>query len=151
MTLPYETVFSRTMGRIDDPKELSYEENDLLEIYTERLNNVVGNPRVRRLFSSLSLDDEIQQMEFELNNSVDEASDVNFVTGILVLGMQIEWLEPQVNSLKSVAEVLGGKEEKMLLSPHKNNMTKLDDMKKELNKRIRDYGYMYNSYINSES
>lgn len=151
MTLPYETVFSRTMGRIDDPKELSYEENDLLEIYTERLNNVVGNPRVRRLFSSLSLDDEIQQMEFELNNSVDEASDINFVTGILVLGMQIEWLEPQVNSLKSVAEVLGGKEEKMLLSPHKNNMTKLDDMKKELNKRIRDYGYMYNSYINSES
>lgn len=151
MTLPYETVFSRTMGRIDDPKELSYEENDLLEIYTERLNNVVGNPRVRRLFSSLSLDDEIQQMEFELNNSVDEVSDINFVTGILVLGMQIEWLEPQVNSLKSVAEVLGGKEEKMLLSPHKNNMTKLDDMKKELNKRIRDYGYMYNSYINSES
>ena len=94
MVLPYEIIFSRTMGRIDDPKELSYEESDLIGIYTERLNNVVGNP---------------------------------------------------------TAEALGGKEEKMLLSPHKNNMTKLADMKKELNKRIRDYGYMYNSYINSES
>lgn len=151
MLLPYETIFSRVRGRIDDPKELSYEESDLIDIYTERLNNVVGNPRVRRLFSSLSLDDEIQQMDFTLNNPVDDASDKNFVIGILVLGMEIEWLEPQVNSLKSTAEALGGKEEKMLLSPHKNNMTKLDDMKKELNKRIRDYGYMYNSYINSES
>ena len=151
MLFPYETIFSRVRGRIDDPKELSYEESDLIDIYTERLNNVVGNPRVRRLFSSLSLDDKIQQMDFTLNNPVDDASDKNFVIGILVLGMEIEWLEPQVNSLKSTAEALGGKEEKMLLSPHKNNMTKLDDMKKELNKRIRDYGYMYNSYINSES
>lgn len=151
MVLPYEIIFSRTIGRIDDPKELSYEESDLIGIYTERLNNVVGNPRVRRLFASLTLDDEIQQMDFTLNNPVDDASDKNFVIGLLVLGMEIEWLEPQVNSLKSTAEALGGKEEKMLLSPHKNNMTKLDDMKKELNKRIRDYGYMYNSYINSES
>ena len=106
---------------------------------------------MRRLFASLTLDDEIQQMDFTLNNPVDDASDKNFVIGLLVLGMEIEWLEPQVNSLKSTAEALGGKEEKMLLSPHKNNITKLDDMKKELNKRIRDYGYMYNSYINSES
>ena len=35
MTLPYETIFSRTRGRISDPKELSLDENDLLEIYTE--------------------------------------------------------------------------------------------------------------------
>ena len=31
MTLPYETIFSRTRGRINDPKELSLDENDLLE------------------------------------------------------------------------------------------------------------------------
>ncbi len=64
MTLPYETVFSRTLGRINDPKELSLDESDLLEIYTERLHNVISNPRVRRLFSSLVLDDNIQQIEF---------------------------------------------------------------------------------------
>ena len=52
MTLPYETIFSRTRGRINDPKELSLDENDLLEIYTERLHNVLSNPRVRQLFSS---------------------------------------------------------------------------------------------------
>ena len=151
MTLPYETVFSRTRGRINDPKELSLDENDLLEIYTERLHNVISNPRVRRLFSSLTLDDEIQQMDFELNNSVDETSDMNFVTGILLLGMTIEWLQPQVDSIKHTIVMIGGKEEKKLLDNHKNMIDRLDSMKTELNKRIRDYGYMYNSYINTES
>ena len=57
MLLPYETVFSRTRGRINDPKELlSLSENDLLEIYTERLHNVIGKPRVRRLFSSIVME-----------------------------------------------------------------------------------------------
>ena len=150
MTLPYETVFSRVRGRISDPKELSLNEVDLTEIYTERLHNVIGNPRVRRLFSSLTLDDEVQEMEFALNNSVDEISDMDFVAGILVLGMTIEWLQPQVDSIKHTSVMIGGKEEKKLLDNHKNMIDRLDSMKTELNKRIRDYGYMYNSYINTE-
>lgn len=151
MTLPYETIFSRTRGRISDPKELSLDENDLLEIYTERLHNVIGKPRVRRLFSSIALDDEIQQINFTLNNSVDEASDIDFVTDLLILGMTIEWLQPQVDSILHTSVMIGGKEEKKLLDNHKNMIDRLDSMKTELNKTIRDYGYMYNSYINSES
>lgn len=151
MTLPYETVFSRTRGRINDPKELSLNENDLLEIYTERLHNVIGNPRVRRLFSSLLLDDEIQQISFELNNSVDTVSDEDFVADLIILGMTIEWLQPQIDSILHTSVMIGGKEEKKLLDNHKNMIERLDSMKKELHKMIRDYGYMYNSYINTES
>ena len=151
MLLPYETVFSRTRGRINDPKELSLSENDLLEIYTERLHNVIGKPRVRRLFSSIVMDDEIQQIDFALNNSVDETSDIDFVTDLLILGMTIEWLQPQVDSILHTSVMIGGKEEKKLLDNHKNMIDRLDSMKTELNKMIRDYGYMYNSYINLES
>lgn len=151
MLLPYETVFSRTRGRVNDPKELSLNENDLLEIYTERLHNVIGKPRVRRLFSSIALDDEIQQIDFTLNNSVDEASDIDFVTDLFILGMTIEWLQPHVDSILHTSVMIGGKEEKKLLDNHKNMIDRLDSMKTELNKMIRDYGYMYNSYINSES
>ena len=151
MTLPYETVFSRTRGRINDPKELSLNENDLLEIYTERLHNVIGNPRVRRLFSSLLLDDEIQQISFELNNSVDKVSDEDFVVDLIILGMTIEWLQPHIDSILHTSVIIGVKEEKKLLDNHKNMIERLDSMKKELHKMIRDYGYMYNSYINTES
>ena len=143
----YSTLFSRVLNKINDPKELSLDENDLLEIYTERLHSVVGKPRVRRLFSSLSLDDEIQEMTFTLNNSVDEESDKDFVLEILSLGMAIEWLQPQVDSVIHTSIMIGGKEEKKLLDNHKNMIDRLDSMKKEQNKMIRDYGYMYNSYI----
>ena len=145
--LSYSTLFSRVLNKINDQKELSLDENDLLEIYTERLHSVVGKPRVRRLFSSLSLDDEIQEMTFTLNNSVDEESDKDFVLEILLLGMAIEWLQPQVDSVIHTSVMIGGKEEKKLLDNHKNMIERLDSMKKEQNKMIRDYGYMYNSYI----
>ena len=145
--LSYSTLFSRVLNKINDQKELSLDENDLLEIYTERLHSVVGKPRVRRLFSSLSLDDEIQEMTFTLNNSVDEESDKDFVLEILSLGMAIEWLQPQVDSVIHTSVMIGGKEEKKLLDNHKNMIDRLNSMKKEQNKMIRDYGYMYNSYI----
>ena len=147
MMLSYSTLFSRVLNKINDQKELSLDENDLLEIYTERLHSVVGKPRVRRLFSSISLDDEIQEMTFTLNNSVDEESDKDFVLEILSLGMAIEWLQPQVDSVIHTSVMIGGKEEKKLLDNHKNMIDRLDSMKKEQNKMIRDYGYMYNSYI----
>ena len=145
--LSYSTLFSRVLNKINDPKELSLDESDLLEIYTERLHSVVGKPRVRRLFSSISLDDEIQEMTFTLNNSVDEDSDTDFVLEILSLGMAIEWLQPQVDSVIHTSVMIGGKEEKKLLDNHKNMIERLDSMKKEQNKMIRDYGYIYNSYI----
>ena len=137
--LSYSTLFSRVLNKINDPKELSLDENDLLEIYTERLHSVVGKPRVRRLFSSISLDDEIQEMTFTLNNSVDEESDKDFVLEILSLGMTIEWLQPQVDSVIHTSVMIGGKEEKKLLDNHKNMIERLDSMKKEQNKMIRDY------------
>ena len=145
--LSYSTLFSRVLNKINDPKELSLDENDLLEIYTERLHSVVGKPRVRRLFSTLTLDDELQEMTFTLNNSVDEESDRDFVLEILSLGMAIEWLQPQVDSVIHTSVMIGGKEEKKVLDNHKNMIDRLDSMKKEQNKMIRDYGYMYNSYI----
>ena len=137
--LSYSALFSRVLNKINDPKELSLDENDLLEIYTERLHSVVGKPRVRRLFSSLTLDDELQEMTFTLNNSVDEESDTDFVLEILSLGMAIEWLQPQVDSVIHTSVMIGGKEEKKLLDNHKNMIDRLDSMKKEQNKMIRDY------------
>lgn len=144
----YDKLFSRVLNKINDPKELSLNTDDLYEIYVERLHSVIGHPRVRRLFSSVSLNDEIQELSFTLNHSVDEYADEDFVLEVLVLGMTIEWLQPQVDSILHTSTMFGGKEEKKLLDNHKNMIDRLDSMKKEQKKMIRDYGYMYNSYIN---
>ena len=49
--------------------------------------------------------------------------------------------------VKALLRRSGKQEEKKLLDNHKNMIDRLDSMKKEQNKMIRDYGYMYNSYI----
>lgn len=144
----YDKLFSRVLNKINDPKELSLNTDDLYEIYVERLHSVIGHPRVRRLFSSISLNDEIQELSFTLNHSVDKYSDEDFVLELLTLGMTIEWLQPQVDSVLHTSVMIGGKEEKKLLDNHRNMIERLDSMKKEQHKMIRDYGYMYNSYIN---
>lgn len=151
MTLSYNTIFSRVRGRINDPKELSLNEEDLTEIYVERLHNTFGNPRVRRIFSSILLDDEIQEISYELNNSVDEDSDNDFVCDVFILGMTIEWLQPKVDTIDFTLAALGGKEEKVLNNPFKSLQSRLADTKTELNKLIRDHGYINNSYLRGGS
>lgn len=149
--LPYETIFSCARSRYTDMKETSLDESDLIEIYTERLHLAVGNPRIRKLFSELVLDDNAQIITYTLRNSVDEYSDDDFVTSLLAIGMVIEWLRPQVDSIMFTSVMIGGKEEKKLLDNHSGMISRLDSLKKELHKIIRDYGYMHNSYINGDS
>ena len=115
MTLPYEIIFSRTRGRISDMKELSLDENDLNETWTERLRMVAGDERVIRKFASFNMDDEIQQIEFEMQYPVSDFADKEYVIGLFTLGMTIEWLKPQVDSAKFTARALGTKEEKNIL------------------------------------
>lgn len=141
--ISYEKIFSRMRGEYNDPKELSLNKDDLLEIYTERLHAVVGVPKVRKLFSSITLNDDEQSIVFELNNPVDDTSDEEFVINIIVLGMVIKWLQPQVDSVLYTTTVIGGKEEKKILDAHSSMVNRLDNMKKEQQKLIRDYGYAF--------
>lgn len=147
LSLEYNKIFSRVRNKIYDPKELSLNEEDLMEIYTERLHSVIGNPRVRKKFATIKLDDVIHSIDFELNYPVDDASDEDFVIEVFTLGIVIEWLQPQVDSILHTSTMIGGKEEKKILDNHKNMIDRLDSMKKELNKKIRDYGYINNSYV----
>lgn len=171
MLLSYSTIFSRVLGRIDDPKELLLSEEDLNALYKERLHNVVGNPRVSNVFSTLVLheveptpsDDEVPDdsksenetddeftedtIEYELKNAQDEYSDNEYVIQIFVTGMVIEWLRPKVDSVIYTAPMIGGKEEKKILDGHKDMIGRLDSLEKQLHKMIRDRGYIHNSYV----
>lgn len=173
MLLSYSTIFSRVLGRINDPKELLLSEEDFNALYKERLHNVVGNPRVSNIFSTLALhevepvppddgepdddpsedetenEDEFTEdtIEYELKNSVDEYSDNEYVIQIFVTGMVIEWLRPKVDSVLYTAPMIGGKEEKKILDGHKDMISRLDSLEKQLHKMIRDRGYIHNTYV----
>ena len=136
MNISYEKVFDRYFGLIDDVKELSLKESDLHEILAERLHSAISSPFIRRLFSTLKLDDEMEQFEFELTTSVDEYSDEEFVIELFSKGMAIKWLEPKVKSLENTVRL---------------NKALLKEMKIEQKKLIRDYGFAFKPYSSTES
>ena len=150
MTLSYEKIFSAARGLYTDPKELSLSTDDLTEIYTERLNRVVGDVRVENMFSTLEMDDEVQRMEFVLNHPASDGVDIRFVVRLLSLGMEIEWLQPKVDSILYSAPFIGSAQEKKILDGHSNMINRLNSLKLQFNKMIRDHGYVHNSYLEQE-
>lgn len=144
--ISYDDVFSRALNKIDDPKELQLNNDDLLCIYTQRLHSAVSKPFIRKLFSSIKFDDEIQEFTFVLTDPVDDDSDKDFVLELFAMGIAIEWLEPKVKSLKNTAKFFGGKEEKKLKDDYSLNKEMLKEMKIEQQKLIRDYGFAFKPY-----
>ena len=151
MTLSYEDIFSRVMGRYNDPKELSLNEDDLYELYAERLHNVVADPYVKNIFAKLYLDDEIQEMEYVLKRPENDQSDEDYVLGILTQGMAIEWLKPQIDSLIYLNPVIGTTQEKKILDGHDNMSDRLNSLEIKLHKTIRNRGNVNNSYLDNNS
>ena len=147
--LSYEKIFSRVRNKIDDLKELSLDEEDLYEIYNERLHSVTGNIRIRRLFSKLILNDEFQEVDWSLKNPIngDDTEEEEFVIELLSLGMVIEWLKPKVETIINIGKAIGGKEEKVINDSHKVTIQRLHALESQLSKMIRDHGAYYNDYL----
>ena len=148
VVIPYEDIYSRFRLKITDFKMLSMDE-DLLELMCQEwLMESVSNPRFRKMFSSFTADNVKKIISFELLYPVDDASDSYFITSLLSLTMAIQWLQPQVDSILNTAPMIGGKEEKKLLDNHKYSIQRLESMKTEQKKMIRDYGYMETFQMN---
>ncbi len=149
--LSYEKIFSRVRNKSYDPKELSLNDDDLTEISVERLHSAVGNVRIRRLFTTLSCDDQAEELTWVLKNSVSNTSnddeEEDFVIELLALNIVIEWLKPQIESIANISKAIGGKEEKSINNEYKSSIERLKSLEVQLAKMIRDHGYLYNSYL----
>lgn len=148
-SLSYDEIFNDFLGNITDYDFASFELNESYEIMTEYLHKTLSQTYIRRLFSSIEFDDDIQQLSFDMKESVEEYSDIDFVRYILSNGMVIEWLKPLVRNKSNIQQFFAGKEQNFYAqSSHLTSMRNLyDDVKLEVRKSIRDRGYIYNSYL----
>lgn len=146
--MTYEEIYSQFYSKIDDPTFFKkYSKDEAYEMMRTWLHSIVALPFVRKRFSSIALDDEILELTFELINPVDEDSDNYFVKDIFAQGMVICWMQQKIDKAVSLATVIGTKEEKTILNNYKNNMARLESLKVQFRKIIRDYGYANNDYI----
>ena len=146
--MTYEEIYSQFYSKIEDPNFFKkYSKDEAYDLMKSWLHSVVSLPYLKKRFSSIALDDEILELTFELVNSVDKDSDNFFVKDIIAQGMVICWMQQKIDKATSLATVIGGKEEKTILNNYKNNMERLNELKVQFRKIIRDYGYANNDYI----
>lgn len=149
--MTYEEIYSQFYTKINDPTFFNkYSQDEAYELMRGWLHSIVGIPYLRKCFSTITLDDEILELNFNLVNPINEDSDNFFVADIFAQGMVICWMQQQVDKAVNLAAVLGAKEEKMVLNNYRHNMTRLNDLKVQFRKTIRDYGYANNVYVGEE-
>ena len=148
-SLSYDEIFSNFLGNITDPVLAGQNDNLANEIMVECLHKSVSSVYVRRLFSSITLDDEIQTMTFTMKKTVDESADKDFVSTMLGKAMAVQWVTPQVQSKVNIAQMFTGSTKKFYSqSAHITELRALkSDMEKELQSYILTRGSFYNDYV----
>lgn len=148
-SLSYDEIFSRFYSRVEayDFLNLTSEQtSDLLQAW---LHGACGKPFVRRLFSSIDYDDDVNSLIYEMDYAIDEVSDNDFVIEIISLGVAIEWLEPKVNSIMNTAQMFTGSESKFYSQA--NHLVELRNtlnyFKKTQRQLIVDRGFAWNGYL----
>lgn len=149
----YDDIYSNFLSRVQayDLVEDFTEEN-ALEMMDEWLKSIKSNPRVRKLFSSITLtldENNNKIIQYELKVTTDEESDNDFVRELFGIGMSYKWVEPKYKSILNTSQFFGGKEVKFF--SQSNHMSELKNLyntsKLEFYNLIRDRGYYNNSYL----
>lgn len=139
----FSEIYSRFFLRVKDYEMSGMKEKLVNELLNGYLRSTLSKPMVRRLFQSISLDEDMEEIEYELRNSLDEDSDKDFVEEVLALGMVSEWASPKYHSTLLTSQLLSNSEQKFY-----SQAQQLSEMKElynksqtDLRKLIRDYGY----------
>ena len=150
-SITYDDVYSKFFTKVE-AFDFLYEgmsDNMTAEFMSTWLHSAVAYPYIRRLFSTVSLDDEEKIFEYELRYKIDEFSDIEFVTEVLAYGMMYCWLEPKVRSITNIVQTFTSTEQKFYSqSNHLSELRALlSDSELKIRALIRDRGYMYNTYL----
>lgn len=149
-SLSYDDIFSRVLDRITDYDFLEYSDSEIYDSFTRKMKTTLSKPYLRRLFSSVSYDDDIQEFTYVLAYTTDEDADSDFVAEVIALGIVVGWLEPQVKRTTLIHQNFTSSKESKWYN-QKDHLHEIRDLLKECKLEqkniIRDRGWIHNSYL----
>ena len=149
-SLSYDDIFSRVLDRITDYDFLEYSDSEIYDSFTRKMKTTLSKPYLRRLFSSISYDDDIQVLTYTLAYTTDEDADNDFVCEVIALGIVVGWLEPQVKRTTLIHQQFTSSKESKWYN-QKDHLHEIRDLLKECKLEqkniIRDRGWIHNSYL----
>ena len=152
LSVTFDAIYSRFLSKVQAYDLLELGTNECLEEISEWLVSVKSNPRVRKCFTSFTLDNIGKTVSFELRNPVDNEDDVDFVTELFGLGLAWKWVTPKYYSVLNTAQFFGSKEQKFYAQS--NHMSEISNMYRDartnLYKHIASHGYYNNPYLRED-
>ena len=152
-SIDYTPIFERFLGNITDYDFANLTMSDSFGLMTEYLHMALSEAYLKRIFTTITIDDETQTITFEMQYPTYEDGDNEFVIVTIAKWMVYEWLHRQVNSVNITAQFFGTKEQSAYSQA--NHLAQLrglkDDAYKEARFAIQDRGYISNSYIGGTS
>lgn len=148
-SISYDNIYDYFLGYINDYNIISMSKDDAYIILNEYLHKTVAKPYVKKLFISITLDDDDEIVSCELKIAADD----EFITDLLAKGMVVEWLQKQIKSPDHLHQFFGGKEQKWFSqATHLAELRGLlKDAKNELRRTINNFTYINNSYLGETS
>lgn len=149
-SLLYDDINKTFLRKITDYDFINITADEATSQMMECLHSCLSKPYLRRLFSSLVLDDEIMEITYELKFVTDEVQDQDFIIEACALGMLVEWLEPQLNSKLLTQQMFtSSKESKWYDQKGQISAMRalMEDSVIKQRKLISDRGYIYNSHL----
>ena len=142
-SIEYNEIYSRFYLRVKDYEMSGLDEKLVKEMMNGYLRSTLSKPMVRRLFQSITMDDDVEEIEYTLRESLDEDSDNDFVSEVFALGCVSEWASPKYHSTLLTSQLLSNSEQKYYSqAQHLSEMKELyTKSQTDLRKLIRDYGY----------
>lgn len=149
-SINYDVIFSYFLGKVKDFDFVKLDEPEVYELLSEKLHGASATPNVRRLFSSLTLDDNERILSFDMRYATDEIQDAEFITLLLSEQMVVEWLKPQLYSKVNTSQMFSTKEIKYYSQAnHIEQMRAMyEDATNSVRRMISDRCYLNNSYLN---
>lgn len=144
MVSSYEDIYEKYLGLVENHEVYYLSKSDAYLLMGEWMRSTISRPKVRRLFSSITVDDETMEITYTLRNSVDDEYDKTFVENMLASGMVIGWLEPKVKTDLQIMQYFSNSDSKFYAqSAHtKESLQLLKDARTTLDKDyVRDHGW----------
>ena len=152
MIISYFDIFSRFRSKVEDYDLLELLPSDVYEKEKEWLISALSLSDVFRLFSQVTRDDAVAELDCELKYSVAEDIDKDFVENVLAIGMVLNWMQARLRSSLNINQMYGGKEEKFYSqAAHIAELRSVNhEALKELKREIQERGFFNNTYLDGE-
>ena len=152
LSIEFDVIYSSFLSQAQAYDLIALPEGNAKQKLEEWLKSVKSNPRVRKKFSSFTVDADNETIECELKNKIDDEADTNFVVEMLALGIVWKWVGEKYKSIQYTQHYIGSGQKKFYSqSSHMGEMNKLYyKAENDFFGYIRDHGTYNNSYVTKE-